>query len=242
MPEFWVVPGDMTIGVFCHELGHAFNLPDLYDTDGSSHGLGKWSVMAAGSWNGATGSSPAHFDAWCKQELGFTTPVNITSDTTVFVPTATYNPFVYKVTADGLPNTEYFLVENRQLMGYDFYLPYKGILIYHCDDTVSTSNRKEWYPEWNAGGHYLVALEQAEGNFSLEKRLSIGDTNDPWPGNQNKREFSDVSRPNSQYYDTVPTFIKIFNISDSDSIMTVDFSITRPLDSIAPATIGDLRK
>ena len=43
----------MTIGVFVHEMGHGFwNLPDLYDTDGSSEGIGSWSLMAGGSWNG----------------------------------------------------------------------------------------------------------------------------------------------------------------------------------------------
>ncbi len=43
----------MTCGVFAHEMGHAaFGLPDLYDTDNSSEGLGNWSLMAGGSWNG----------------------------------------------------------------------------------------------------------------------------------------------------------------------------------------------
>jgi len=39
----------MTIGVFCHELGHAFGLVDLYDTDNSSYGTGYWSLMSSGS-------------------------------------------------------------------------------------------------------------------------------------------------------------------------------------------------
>ncbi len=53
-PEYWENPGDMTCGVFAHEMGHSvFGLPDLYDTDYSSMGLGKWSLMAGGSWNGS---------------------------------------------------------------------------------------------------------------------------------------------------------------------------------------------
>ena len=43
------------IGVFAHEFGHAFGLPDLYDTDntnGKSAGLGTWCLMASGSWGG----------------------------------------------------------------------------------------------------------------------------------------------------------------------------------------------
>ena len=75
MPEYWSTPGDITIGVFAHELGHVFGLPDLYDRDGSSRGVGRWSLMATGAWNGSLGNSPAHLDAWCKVQLGFVTPI-----------------------------------------------------------------------------------------------------------------------------------------------------------------------
>lgn len=47
-PEYWNAPGDITIGVYAHEIGHLFGLPDLYDTDGSSKGIGRWSLMAGG--------------------------------------------------------------------------------------------------------------------------------------------------------------------------------------------------
>jgi immune inhibitor A len=50
-PEFWVSPGDITIGVYVHELAHAFGLPDYYDVDQTSLGIGDWSLMAYGSWN-----------------------------------------------------------------------------------------------------------------------------------------------------------------------------------------------
>ncbi len=53
-PEYWENPGDMTCGVFAHEMGHSvFGLPDLYDIDYSSYGLGDWSLMGGGEleWN-----------------------------------------------------------------------------------------------------------------------------------------------------------------------------------------------
>ena len=61
-----------TIGVMVHELGHDIGLPDLYDTDDSSAGIGDWSVMASGSWSGILlpGDSPAHFDPFAARYAG----------------------------------------------------------------------------------------------------------------------------------------------------------------------------
>ncbi|GAG07093.1 unnamed protein product, partial [marine sediment metagenome] len=72
-----------TIGVFCHEFGHALGLPDLYDTDYTSWGIGDWGIMAFGSYNKDTndGDSPAHFTAWSKYFLGWVTPTQILSTT-----------------------------------------------------------------------------------------------------------------------------------------------------------------
>ncbi len=84
MPEYINTVGDMTIGVFCHEFGHGFGLPDLYDTDGTSIGIGKWGIMAYGSWLGPNGNGgrPAHPCAWSRIQLGFTSATNITANTT----------------------------------------------------------------------------------------------------------------------------------------------------------------
>jgi immune inhibitor A len=79
-PEYMQTPGDATIGVFAHELGHVFGLPDLYDYGYDSNGAGDWSLMAGGSWNGVNGSSPAHFDAWSRAELGFAVPAVISAE------------------------------------------------------------------------------------------------------------------------------------------------------------------
>ena len=43
-----------TIGIMAHEFGHDINWPDLYDVDGTSEGIGEFSLMSGGSW----GQSP----------------------------------------------------------------------------------------------------------------------------------------------------------------------------------------
>ncbi|MBM3501260.1 MAG: M6 family metalloprotease domain-containing protein, partial [Armatimonadetes bacterium] len=158
----------VTIGVYCHEYGHALGLPDFYDYTGMSQGLGDWSLMAGGGWGGGDGSMPSHMDAWCKITLGWVTPIEPT--TSVFgaqLPMAEQNPVMYKVTSLAA-DTEYYLIENRQQTGFDAALPGEGVLIYHVDDT-RTSNDNTWYPGWTSFGHYWVALEQADGLWQLER-------------------------------------------------------------------------
>ncbi|HTX17946.1 MAG TPA: M6 family metalloprotease domain-containing protein, partial [Bacteroidota bacterium] len=134
VPEYWSTPGDMTCGVYCHELGHAlFGLPDLYDTDYSSEGLGRWTIMAGGSWNGPNGlgGSPALMDAWCLSQMGFAKILPITANT---VAAPIYrrqdSSTVYRLWRNGnTASPEYFLVENRQQAGYDSYLPGNGLCV-----------------------------------------------------------------------------------------------------------------
>jgi immune inhibitor A len=226
MPEYWNNPGDMTIGVFCHELGHGFGLPDLYDTDGSSYGTGYWSLMSSGSWNGSLGDSPSHPDAWSRTELGWVTPNNITSNVTgVSIPEVENNAVVYRLWTSGAAGDQYYLVENRQKTGYDAGLPGAGLLVWHIDEGVSHNNY-EWYPGHTAFGHYMVALEQADNQFHLEQKLSYGDTGDPYPGSSSNTAFSPVSSPNSNSYSASSSFVAITNISSSSSNMTADFAVS----------------
>lgn len=67
--------GMIEIGVICHELGHAIGLPDLYDFNGNSSGIGFWGLMGAGNWN--TPASPAHLCAWSREQLGWLNPVEL---------------------------------------------------------------------------------------------------------------------------------------------------------------------
>jgi len=63
------------IGVICHEFGHVLGLPDLYDYDGGSSGIGYWGLMGAGNWN--TPESPAYLECWSREQLGWLNPIDI---------------------------------------------------------------------------------------------------------------------------------------------------------------------
>ena len=244
-PEIYYPDGQIhTVGVFAHEYGHALGLPDLYDTDDSSNGIGDWSLMASGSWNmligGRKGDRPAHMDAWSKYFLNWVTPTQVTGTlTSEAIQQAAFNADVYKIGTGTPLSGEYFLVENRQQVGFDVGLPGAGLLIWHIDGaTISskrssnTVNNDECYP----GGppcsaqHYGIRLVQADGAWDLEIKNNKGDQGDPFPGTcylllNCNTSFNSTTSPNSNLYNGSLSGVNIANISDSGSAMTATFNL-----------------
>jgi len=188
-PELFNTAGELIrMGVFGHEFGHVLGLPDLYDTDYSSRGLGRWSMMAGGSWNNGQ-LTPAHFDAWCRYQLGWIDPVILSSDSAaVSIAAIEDTALAFVLWTEGQINAEYFLLENRQKSGFDTYLPSSGLLIYHIDESAS-GNFNDWHP--------TVMLEQADGLFDLQNNINSGDAGDPFPGTSGKTQFDANGSPNS---------------------------------------------
>jgi immune inhibitor A len=214
-PEEYQNRGLITIGVFCHEFGHQLGLPDLYDTDYSSAGVGRWSLMAGGSWN-KSGTKPSFMDAWCKKEVGFLDVINVTENMQdVAIPSSLYNPVAYRLWSNGNTGNQYFLVENRQKAGNDVGIYGSGLLIYHVDESIGGN--------WDES-HPLVAIEQADGLFHLENDVNSGDSDDLW-SELTKTEFDDLSLPNTRRYDGTKTKTAIWDISAPDSIMYANFDI-----------------
>ena len=148
------------IGTPCHETGHFFGLPDLYDTSYVTSGLGDWCVMSGGVWQDG-GARPVHFSAWCKAFLGFAKPVPVHSLSGVSLPRIEDNA-VMGMVRDGMTNGEYYLVENREKTGFDNGSDiYPGLLIYHIYNN-SPGNNSTSHP------HPVVRVEEADGNDSVE--------------------------------------------------------------------------
>jgi hypothetical protein len=114
-------------------------------------------------------------------------------------------------------------------------------LIWHIDDSRG-NNDSEWYPGHTSSGHYWVALEQADNLYQLEKKQSLGDASDPYPGSANNISFTPASSPNSNAYAGGGTFVSVTNISASGPTMTADFavSLSAGTDDTHPAALPQL--
>lgn len=221
-----------SIGVFCHEFGHSLGLPDMYDYDHTSAGVGHWELMGSGSYNGYS-RTPAQLSAWSKWVLGWMNLTNVTANQTgVSIPAVEYTPTAYRLWRNGSVGNEYFIVENRQQMGFDSELPGNGLLIWHVNDDV-WGNDDEWYPH--------IALEQADGKFNLQYGQNTGDGTDPYPNFGDAPYFHDKTTPNSKDYNTASTQVAVWDISPSDSVMTAGFDIvwSRPYLTMTGYTFDD---
>ncbi len=242
VPEFYNVSGDLTPGVIAHEMGHAvLGLPDLYDTDYSSMGLGYWSLMSYGMWNGPMlmGGSPAHLDAWSRIQATFAAPENVIQDMPGFlIMPVEQTPHIMRLWTNGMYGNEYFLVENRQPFGFDTWLPGAELLIYHIDDNVTTWNNNEWYPGYTANGHYRIAIEQADAMWHLEQNVNMGDPTDPWPGALGVPSFDQISWPNSNDYNGNVTNVGCANMMSMPPTVGVDLLVGNPIPPFQPAWIN----
>jgi len=137
VPEF-EAKGYDPLGVYAHEFAHSLGLPDLYDVNYKEDFLGRWDLMSKGNTNGnPAGSSPSHPSAWSKIKLGWITQIYRVPDGaragTVLAPqevlTNKYQAIVLPVGED-----RYYLVEARDLIGYDRALPSAGVLITYVDE------------------------------------------------------------------------------------------------------------
>jgi len=223
------------IGVFCHEFGHALGLPDLYDRDYSSEGIGYWGLMAGGSYgcDGRSPEKPCHMTAWCKEALGWVTTIVVRENQPlVEIPKVESSGVVYKLWTRGEIDPynygsglglsspmgrEYFLVENRQNSGFNVNLVEPGLFIWHVDNSVSSWNDDE--------NHKLVDLESADGRTDLDRGKNDGDRGDPFPGSSGNRTFNRTSVPNSFNYSGVNSKVAVLNISDSADTMYADLEV-----------------
>ena len=164
--------GPLQIGVLAHETGHALGLPDLYDYDGSSQGIGAWGLMGTGSH--AAHHSPSHLSAWEKEQLGWVRVSWIhQADSAVHFEPVQRTRTVYRFDGE---SGEYLLLENRQRIGSDRYLPGSGLLVWRVDPERAELGA------WNSDERRAaVSLVEADGRNDLSRGFRA-DAGDPFPG------------------------------------------------------------
>ncbi|HEX9885859.1 MAG TPA: M6 family metalloprotease domain-containing protein, partial [Longimicrobiales bacterium] len=189
------------IGVLAHELGHGFGLPDLYCTaSGCNHaGIGRWGLMGSGNWGcwGGEPWRPCHMEAWSKAMLGWvdveTLAPGVDHGVIVLEPVEEGGSVLRIDAGDG--SNEYFLIENRQRIGFDAGMSRPGLLIWHIDQDIVDAR---WPANTinNTAGHMGVWLRQADGLDQLAQNGgSRADDGDPFPGFTGNTRFSAGSNP-----------------------------------------------
>lgn len=200
-------PEDGAIGVFCHEFGHQLGLPDWYDYDYSSNGIGEWGLMSGGAWNygapgDARGTCPSHISGVGKCVLGWITPVEPSANIlSASIPPSENTPFAYLLHESTMPSNEYFIIENRQNMGFDKGLVRRqldlskdkghGLIIWHVDENVSNNDNElhkqvdveEASPYFTGSAYYEhLDHERLYPDYAKLYNGNRADNGDPWPG------------------------------------------------------------
>lgn len=211
------------IGGIVHEFGHALGLPDWYDTDyddaktgGQAFDLGYWDVMAAGCWNNDS-KTPSNHGAYSKILLGWQDAKLLNKDTSITLPNANDNNISYKFYSGD--KNEFFLLENRQQVGWDLYIPGHGMLIYHVDSVYIDDHWGDNSINVNPN-HQGLDIEEAD-NIRTEATYE----GDHFPGSAKKYEFSDKTTPNAKAWNGALSKKRVFNIKENNGIITFDFAV-----------------
>lgn len=172
------------IGTFVHEFSHVMGLPDLYATNYSfAFTPGSWSVMDEGPYNNNS-RTPPYYSSFERLSLGWLDPVRIDRAANIKIPPITENRAYYIATEN---ENEYFLLENRQQTGWDEFIPYHGMLVWHID-----YNENIWHYNTvnDRKDHQYVDIIEADDHPHADTRES-----DPFPGLGGVTSFTDDTLP-----------------------------------------------
>ena len=226
------------IGVICHELGHALGAMDYYDTNyrtgGEYEGTGIWDIMASGSWND-NGRTPSNFNPYVRTTIfGWNRQVVLDENKKVIIPRIEADnsgeSIVYRIEtgSDG----DYFLLENRQLYGFDESLPGSGLMIYHIHpsidkyqstNTVNSTHPQCLYPVCASGSNPII------GDYG-----DINSANCPFPGLRNVRSFSPTSSPSAVAWNGSTANVSITNITQDSHNGSISFSTDKNSETTEP--------
>ncbi|OGF25210.1 MAG: hypothetical protein A2V63_11290 [Candidatus Eisenbacteria bacterium RBG_19FT_COMBO_70_11] len=234
LPEIsGILPGRRAeIGVYCHEFGHALGLPDLYDTSqpggGPNVGPGNWALMSTGATgtNGVSPEYPSHLGAWSMLFLGWATTVRPIQDSTLTLPPIEQGGPIVELWFQGEDNPEHFLIENRQRIGFDRFLPSPGLIVSHVDE--ATIGQRLGANGINSGLTPGLRVVEADGDTDLVLGRNRGDANDPFPGALGRTEIDDGTLPSLRTFLGTATDIAVRGITAVDQDVRFRVEVRSP--------------
>ena len=211
------------IGTMCHEFGHVLGLPDFYDTDynnsgGESHHSGEWDIMAGGSSHNYS-RTPAGYTIFERYALGFANPKVITQpgDYTLGALQTSNEGYIIKTDV----NREYFILDNRQNMRWDQYVPGHGMIITRVDSTDMLVWLRNTINN-NPSHQYFEIVRAGNG--------ATGDNNtDPFPGDNGAWMINNTTVPALKTWAGHNNKFGLKNIQENDGVIT--FSVYNSSDT-----------
>lgn len=220
------------VNIPIHEIGHVLGLPDLYDYDGSSFGVGGWDVM--GIW-AAPPARPPHFGAWARERLGWATVRHVSTSGRIELNAVARGGDIVRINLNG--GREHVLLEYRAADGADASAPGTGLVVWHVDDAVLESR------QWGVNDdetHPAVRVVQADGRDDLAARANVGDLGDPFPGSSVVVTLSDSSNPGLRTSDGGSSGVRIDQIALAEDRVSFDvtFVVTAPVIAAATTSVN----
>ncbi len=215
----------MKIGTICHEFSHVLGQPDYYDTNyeeqGRAFNPGTWDLMAGGNYNG-DGAFPPLWHAMERSVRNYVKIEEGQNGNDYTLHELGESAKAIRLNFAGLPN-EYFLLENRQLTGFDTYLPGHGLIIYKVDRNVAGWNSNCSNCDTSRLGFELITANTdrhvfAWGGFTYGQEQ-------PFPGSTNNRQFTDSSIPSSKSYDGLNLGKPLYRITENENTKNITLHI-----------------
>ena len=196
-------PWDTGLNMFMtlHEGGHGiFGFPDTYDTQYDSRGTSVYTLMSGGRPEVEPLGGPflvlQNWGHILERSAGTHTLTLRADGDSVFVFRNPHDPL------------EFFTIEARKesTLGNALFPASLGLLVWHSDSKVSTSNTLE---DMTPMRHYKHSIEQADGLFELENDISGANIGDIYlPGTS----FSNTTTPNSNWWTGEQSDFELSNI------------------------------
>lgn len=207
-----------------HEYSHVIGLPDLYYTGENEYHYmspGMYSVLDYGVYAN-DGRTPPNFTAYERNALEWEEPFLIEKGSTVTLKEISSGEFGIIPTQNP---EEFFLFENRQLTGWDKFLPNHGLLIWHIDykRDLFENNQVNIDPF-----HQHVDLIEANNTPDFSLNYPDNMKGFPFPGESKNTEFTFGSTPQFITWDGMDLGLPITGIYEKDGKVIFDVAGGNP--------------
>ena len=219
------------IGTICHETSHILGLPDFYDTtyETTNFGLGHWDVMDAGCYLN-DGKTPCNYSAYERYYLGWLDPTELLNPQMITL-NALHTSNEACILKSEFSENDFFIFENRQLIGWDSFLPASGMLISRICYNKNDWNNNCVNDTQGKQGVTIIPADNILLNYSYNETTGRDNYTQYWnsmkadtyPGIKNNTNFTINSSPKSEFANGYTINKPITDITEKDGIVTFNF-------------------